>query len=311
MSFRYRIGFLGSWALFVIAAGLAIVAAAGAWANAKDAARLKRLEKIDAMIGARLGARLDRLREVSEDREEKLEKLRSEVERARLDLDDSRDTEQTIVVSTAENRLTVRRRGTVVFEAICSTGKGTTLEIEGRKMIFDTPTGRFRIQSKEENPVWVPPDWHFVEEARKKNLEVVRLAPGQTIDADTGSPVATQPSGVWGWLSSRERPRRVIKVKQNTIVEVGADGVERELPQGELIRAGKAIVVPPHGTRQRRFEKILGHYRLNIGNGYGIHGTTATNQLGRSVSHGCVRLSDADIERLFKMANVGDQVIIY
>ena len=126
------------------------------------------------------------------------------------------------------------------------------------------------------------------------------------------NPVPAQPSsGIWSWLSSRDRPRRVLKVRQNTVVEVASDGSERELPQGELIRAGKAIVVPPHGSRQRRFEKTLGHYRLNIGSGYGIHGTLATSQLGRSASHGCVRLSDADIERLFKMAKVGDQVLIY
>ncbi len=309
---RYRIGFLGSWALLVIAAGLAALAVAGEWANGKDAARIKRLERLDAMIGSRLDSKLERLREVSEEREEKLEKLRADVERVKLDLDDSQDTEQTIVVSTAENRLRVRRRGHVIFEAICSTGKGTTLEIEGRKMVFDTPTGRFRIQSKEENPVWVPPDWHFVEEARKKHLEVVRMAPGQAIDDETGNPVpAEPPSGIWSWFSSRDRPRRMLRVRQNTIVEVASDGSERELPQGELIRAGKAIVVPPHGTRQRRFGKTLGHYRLNIGSGYGIHGTLATSQLGRSASHGCVRLSDADIERLFKMAKVGDQVLIY
>jgi lipoprotein-anchoring transpeptidase ErfK/SrfK len=309
---RYRIGFLGAWALLVIAGGFAALAAAGELANWKDAARIQRLERIDAMIGSRLDSKLERLREISEEREEKLEKLRSAVERVKLDLDDSQDTEQTIVVSTAENRLRVRRRGHVVFEAICSTGKGTTLEIAGRKMVFDTPTGRFRIQSKEENPVWVPPDWHFVEEARKKHLEVVRIAPGQAIDAETGNPVPAQPSsGIWSWFSSRDRPRRVLKVRQNMVVEVASDGSERELPQGELIRAGKAIVVPPPGTRQRRFEKTLGHYRLNIGSGYGIHGTLATNQLGRSASHGCVRLADADIERLFKMAKVGDQVLIY
>jgi lipoprotein-anchoring transpeptidase ErfK/SrfK len=29
------------------------------------------------------------------------------------------------------------------------------------------------------------------------------------------------------------------------------------------------------------------------------------------VSHGCVRLGDADIETLYNMANVGDEVIIY
>jgi lipoprotein-anchoring transpeptidase ErfK/SrfK len=29
------------------------------------------------------------------------------------------------------------------------------------------------------------------------------------------------------------------------------------------------------------------------------------------VSHGCVRLGDADIEAIYRMANVGDEVIIY
>ena len=50
---------------------------------------------------------------------------------------------------------------------------------------------------------------------------------------------------------------------------------------------------------------------LLIRNGYALHGTQAVDQLGRSVSHGCVRLGDADIETLYNMANVGDEVIIY
>jgi lipoprotein-anchoring transpeptidase ErfK/SrfK len=309
---RYRLGFLGAWALFVIAAGLAALAVAGEVANRQDEARLKRLETIDAMIAERLSDRAEKLREISEEREERVEKLRSDVERATLDLDDSKDPAQTIIVSTSENRVRVRRSGKTIFEAVCSTGKGTTLEIEGRKMIFDTPTGRFRIQSKEENPVWVPPDWHFVEEARKKKLEVVRLNPGEEIDAATGEPVSPSSGGVWSFLkASRKSPARVLKLRGQEVVEVSADGSEKALPAGELIRAGKAIVVPPPGSAQRRFDKVLGRFRLNIGNGYALHGTTATRELGRSVSHGCVRLSDPDIERLFAMAKVGDQVLIY
>jgi lipoprotein-anchoring transpeptidase ErfK/SrfK len=310
---RYRLGFLGAWALFVIAAGLASIAVVGELANRRDEARLKRLVRIDRMIAQRLEEKADELREISGQREERVDKLKEDVARARIDLDDSKDPEQTIVVSTAENRLRVRRRGQTIFEAVCSTGKGTTLEIAGRKMIFDTPTGRFRIQSKEENPVWVPPDWHFVEEARKKKLEVVRLNPGETIDADSGEPVGTASSGgFWSFLKAgKNQSRRVLKIQGKEVVEVSADGSERTLPPGELIRAGKALVVPPAGSSQRRFEKVLGHYRLNIGNGYALHGTTATRELGRSVSHGCVRLSDSDIERLFGMAKVGDEVLIY
>jgi lipoprotein-anchoring transpeptidase ErfK/SrfK len=207
----------------------------------------------------------------------------------------------------------VRREGHTIFEAVCSTGKGTSMVIDGRTMVFDTPTGSFRIQSKEENPVWVPPDWHFVEEARKKKLEVVRLNPGEGIDAETGAPVSLEESrGVWGLLRASDRPKgRILKMKGGSVVEVGPDGAERQLPPGELIRAGKTLVLPPPGSAQRRFDKVLGHYRLNIGNGYALHGTMATDQLGRSVSHGCVRLADADIEKLFNMARVGDPVLIY
>ncbi|HKF43434.1 MAG TPA: L,D-transpeptidase [Thermoanaerobaculia bacterium] len=307
----YRLGFLGAWALFVIAAGLASLAAAGEWENSRDSERLKRLDRIDRMIAEKLGAKLEELREISDEKGGHVEKLRSDVASATLDLDETKEPEQTIIVSTAENRLRVRRGGHTIFEAVCSTGKGTSLEIAGRKMVFDTPTGRFRIQSKEENPVWVPPDWHFVEEARKKNLEVVHLNPGDAIDAATGEPVSAPASGVWSFLKASKSPARVLKVKGTEVVEVSADGSERPLPPGELIRAGKTIVVPPPGSSQRKFDKVLGHFRLNIGNGYALHGTTATRELGRSVSHGCVRLSDPDIEKLFAMAKVGDQVVIY
>jgi lipoprotein-anchoring transpeptidase ErfK/SrfK len=311
MSIRFRLGFLGAWALFIVAAGLAGLVVAAQMESRDEAARFSRLERIDSAIAQRMGEKVEKLRDLAGEQGERLEKLRSAVAAATIRLDDSQDSEQTIIVSTAENRLSVRQSGRTVFEAVCSTGKGTTMVVNGRTMVFDTPTGSFRIQSKEQNPVWVPPDWHFVEEARKKKLGVVRLNPGQAIDAETGDPVPeARPHGVWSWFSDPPQ-RRVLKIRQNTVVEVGPDGSERELPQGELIRAGKAIVVPPSGTRQRRFEKTLGHYRLNIGNGYGIHGTLATRQLGQSASHGCVRLADPDIERLYGMAKVGDKVIIY
>ena len=69
--------------------------------------------------------------------------------------------------------------------------------------------------------------------------------------------------------------------------------------------------MPPVGFKQRRIEKTLGRYRLNLGDGYALHGTQATSQLGRSVSHGCVRLADDDLQKLFEMTKVGDEVIIY
>lgn len=308
---KFRLGWLGSWALFVIALGFAGLAVAAGFENWKDVMLLRRLEKIDAMIAQRMEGRLESLRETAGEREQELQRLRSDVERAEVRLEETKDTQQTIVVSTAENRVYVRREGKEVFRAVCSTGKGTTLVEDGKTMKFSTPTGRFRIVSKEENPVWVPPEWHFVEEARKKRKKLVHLTPGAGIDVGTGNPVDRKSGGVWSLLRGSEKPGRVLAVKNNTVVEIQPDGTERELPGGQVIETGNAIVVPPYGSPQRKFEKVLGSHRLNIGSGYALHGTLAVDQLGRSVSHGCVRLGDADIRKLYDMSKVGDQVIIY
>lgn len=48
---------------------------------------------------------------------------------------------------------------------------------------------------------------------------------------------------------------------------------------------------------------------LNL-KGYGIHGTNAPGSIGRAASHGCIRLRNRDMERLFTMLRVGDVVQI-
>ena len=48
---------------------------------------------------------------------------------------------------------------------------------------------------------------------------------------------------------------------------------------------------------------------LNL-KGYGIHGTNAPRSIGRAASHGCIRLRNRDMERLFTMLRVGDAVQI-
>ncbi|HEV2395385.1 MAG TPA: L,D-transpeptidase [Candidatus Sulfotelmatobacter sp.] len=44
--------------------------------------------------------------------------------------------------------------------------------------------------------------------------------------------------------------------------------------------------------------------------GYGIHGTNAPISIGRAASHGCIRLRNRDVEKLFTMLRVGDTVKI-
>jgi L,D-transpeptidase YbiS len=72
-----------------------------------------------------------------------------------------------IVVDTAHNRLYVKRGKDTVLSAVASTGSGTILDKPGQpgsQWVFDTPRGGFTIQSRLTNPVWVKPDWAFLEE---------------------------------------------------------------------------------------------------------------------------------------------------
>jgi lipoprotein-anchoring transpeptidase ErfK/SrfK len=48
---------------------------------------------------------------------------------------------------------------------------------------------------------------------------------------------------------------------------------------------------------------------LNI-RGYGIHGTNAPRSIGHASSHGCIRLRNRDVEKLYTMLRVGDIVRI-
>jgi L,D-transpeptidase YbiS len=72
-----------------------------------------------------------------------------------------------IIVDTARNHLYIKRRDQIMLDALASTGSGTILDKPGEakgQWIFDTPRGEFAVQSRLVNPVWVKPDWAFIEE---------------------------------------------------------------------------------------------------------------------------------------------------
>ena len=45
--------------------------------------------------------------------------------------------------------------------------------------------------------------------------------------------------------------------------------------------------------------------------GYGIHGTNVPRSIGHAASHGCIRLRNRDMERLFTLLRIGDVVEIH
>ena len=199
-----------------------------------------------------------------------------------------------IVVSMADHRLWYKQGKEVLFEAPVATGSGKELVGgNGGQWRFETPRGRLVVKGKDENPAWVPPDWHYVEMARKKGLGLVHLSPGQAIPSGDGGVVTTQNGEV------------VKRYGNGQTVSLGAG------KEGHEIVANGNIVIPPYGTTARRYMGVLGTRRLELGDGYGIHGTDAPESIGRSVSHGCVRMLNEDIEKLYPMVAVGTPVYIY
>lgn len=70
-----------------------------------------------------------------------------------------------LVVDTESNRLTMRQGNAAVHTAKCGTGSRHFMKAEtGTKWYFETPMGSFKVLGKERNPVWIRPDWSYVEE---------------------------------------------------------------------------------------------------------------------------------------------------
>lgn len=143
-----------------------------------------------------------------------------------------------VVIDTSDNHLWLRNGDQTLLQATCSTGTGGVLTDpgSGRQWVFETPLGLRKIQTKVKNPVWVKPEWAFVEEGKKM----------------------------------------------------------KDAPASE-----------------RYDTAALGDYKMDIGNGYMIHGTLYTRMLGKSVTHGCIRLGDKDLETVFNAVQVGTPVYLF
>ena len=197
-----------------------------------------------------------------------------------------------VVVSIADRRLWYKQGDETLFSTQVATGSGKVLEGNGKSWKFETPRGRLVVESKETDPYWVPPDWHYEEIARKKGMGLIRLVRGQPLVAKDGS---------------------MIDIDGNDVVRRTPDGVEQplEAAEGHELTFNGNVVMPPFGTNQRKYAGVLGTHRLNLGDGYALHGTNEPESVGKAASHGCVRLRNEDIETLYRMVPVGTPVYIY
>lgn len=201
-------------------------------------------------------------------------------------------TGKRIVVSTEKRWLWLMQGKDTLLSAPVAVGMGRSFEFEGKKYHFTTPRGRRRVVSKEENPIWTVPEWHYLEKAAHRGLEVVRLQKGQSHTLSDGS---------------------IIEVRDDQVGRVNTKGQFWPWTPGmEIIFDGK-IFIPPFGTAQRKVPNALGPVKLDTGNGYLIHGTHVYNEksIGEAVSHGCVRMRNEDVLRLYELVEPGTPVYIY
>jgi hypothetical protein len=105
-------------------------------------------------------------------------------------------------------------------------------------------------------------------------------------------------------LLENERVVKIYDVAVGAAVSPSPSGeyhVARRLENPAYYHSG-AVIGP--GANNPLGPRWIG---LNIP-GFGIHGTNHPNSIGKSASHGCIRLRNRDIEDLFARVKVGDRV---
>lgn len=195
-----------------------------------------------------------------------------------------------IVVSIASRRLWWIDGRDTLYSAPVAVGTGRRLRHGKQEWLFETPRGRRTIIGKEANPVWTPPEWRYVESARWRKTDLVRLERGRDIPLKDGS---------------------VLTVRGEEVGRVLPDSTFEAVPADEEIWFGNTIYIPPIGTVNRRIPEVLGAYKLDMGDGYLIHGTDNSRSIGRAATHGCIRMHAEALQHLFENVPIGTQVYIY
>jgi len=108
------------------------------------------------------------------------------------------------------------------------------------------------------------------------------------------------PDGQREWTFATPRGRFTIMAKREAPVW--------RKPDWAFIEEGQPV---PANPSDRLEYGALGEFALDLGDGYMIHGTLYETLLGRSVSHGCVRLGREDLRQVYAATHVGTPVYIF
>lgn len=131
-----------------------------------------------AMIQAR--SRLDGIDGNTQDVHRQIVALEDSV--ARTAFRPNRDAEDSLylVVDTHTNQLFVRRGNFLLRTCAAATGSNRGLSGAGQRWFFSTPKGIMTVRDKRVDPVWIMPDWAFVEKGAEVPAQGAkeRMVPG-------------------------------------------------------------------------------------------------------------------------------------
>lgn len=195
-----------------------------------------------------------------------------------------------VVVSLFDRRLWVLSGDDTARTAPIAVASGATLKFSGKKWTFRTPRGRRTVLRKDSLPIWIPPEWHYAEVAEEHGLKLAHMSRTRPTPLSDGT---------------------ALVVRDSLVGVIGADSVFAALPTDEEVVFDSTLYVPPVGTKNREIDGELGRYKLDLGEGYLLHGTPHESSIGRAETHGCIRLRDEDISWLYENIPVGTPVYIY
>ncbi len=168
---------------------------------------------------------------------------------------------------------------------------GRKLEAQHRQLVA-------ALQKKEPKGVYVVIDQTQNRIYLKKDEQTVFEAP---CSAGSGM-ILKEGEGGKGrkWVFDTPRGLFHVKSKQENPVW--------KKPDWAFVEEGKPI---PKNDEDRFDYGTLGEYSFQLGDGYMIHGTLYERLIGRSVTHGCIRVGRDDLRILWKEVPVGTPVYIY
>ena len=169
-------------------------------------------------------------------------------------------------------------------------------EVSVARLEAENSSLRKKIQALSPKAVYIVVDLAHSILFLKKGNEIIRKA---VVSCGSGS-ILEEPGGRRKWVFDTPRGEFYVKSK--------ITGPTWVKPDWAFIEEGKEV---PKDAEERLEPGVLGDFALGFGSGYFIHGTLYTRLLGRSVTHGCIRVGDEDLKVVYQVATIGTKIYIF